>query len=167
MGRRTKLTKAVIKGICKVIEQGNYAITACNAVGISKASYHKWIQRGEQEPGTIFSDFRQAIEKSQARLQAKLTKLVATAALDPRNWAAAMTMLERMNPEQFARRTKLEVASTHHLTVEHINTLPPTETLQQIATLLNRLPDNVRQQVIDNKVDNQEPKQIDVEVVDG
>ena len=41
-----KLTPKLQKKLIKYIENGNYIVTACKAVGINKLTYYRWVQRG-------------------------------------------------------------------------------------------------------------------------
>ena len=68
-GRPTKLTPEVQARIVEAIEAGNYIEVAAAAAGISKPTFYGWMQRGTDEPGSEYSDFRNAVEKARLPLK--------------------------------------------------------------------------------------------------
>jgi hypothetical protein len=52
---------------------------------------------------------RTAIENAEGEAEAAFTKLVADAAVQPKNWTAAAWWLERRHPDDYGRRERLDV----------------------------------------------------------
>ena len=59
MPRNTRLTPEVASGILASLRDGGNVKDACASVGISRATYYKWLGRGEHGPG-VYSEFHKA-----------------------------------------------------------------------------------------------------------
>lgn len=70
--------------------------------GYSKTTLYRML---ENDDGTLVT----AIEKAEGEAEATYTKLVADAAVSPKNWTAAAWWLERRHPDDFGRRDRLDV----------------------------------------------------------
>ena len=80
---------------------------ACASLGVSEASFYRWLEKGETRAG-LYRDFREMTIRARAIGQANLVKIVnAGAEKDPR---LALDLLARLNPA-YAR--KLEVRGAH------------------------------------------------------
>lgn len=124
MGRPTKLTPDRQARIVELIKAGNYIEVACAAAGITDASYYKWMsvgraiisEHGNDEtewPNTLTeyevacAGFFEACKIATAEAEAYAVTAVRTAM--PKNWAAAMTYLERRFPGRWKRRDAITV----------------------------------------------------------
>ena len=111
IGRKSKLTPELTERICDFIRKGNYISTACQIVGIHKATYYNWLEQGETdiEAGidSMYADFVKAVKKAEADAEEELVKMVRNAA--PKNWIAGMTLLERRHPDRWGRRDRHQV----------------------------------------------------------
>lgn len=121
-GRHTKLTPEVQDKICQIIAAGHYLITACNAVGINKSTYLRWMERAEYEAnngGGLYCDFSLAIKKAEAEAEQKLLAVVSDKAINAGEWLPAMTILERRHPERWGRkdRSTLVVEETKQIVI--------------------------------------------------
>jgi len=107
LGRKCKLTPELQSKICKYIEDGNYAIHACNAVGISKAIFYQWLKQGELDIDTgknsKFQDFVYSIKEAEAKAITANVKNIRTAAREG-EWTASAWFLERKYPDLFGKR---------------------------------------------------------------
>ena len=90
----------------EAVGEGNYIETAAKLAGITKQSVYEWIKRGQSgEPGTeAFRVFADAVEKAEARAEAKMLANVRRASELPQFWAAGMTVLERRHPDRWGKR---------------------------------------------------------------
>jgi len=108
LGRKCKLTPELQSKICKYIEDGNYAIHACSAVGINASTFYDWIKRGELDSSsnsnTKFSNFYNSIKEAEGRSVVFHMENIHKAA-EAGEWAASMTWLERRFPDMFGKRT--------------------------------------------------------------
>jgi len=72
-GRRSKLTPEVHQAIVAYARAGAFDWVAAEAAGISRATFYRWLQRGERSPygpyGAFAQDLRQA--RAQARVAAE------------------------------------------------------------------------------------------------
>jgi transposase len=106
MARPSKLTPAVQDRIVAAIRAGNYAEPAARSAGVSPATYHRWMARGEKEPSGIYRDFYEAVRKAEADAEVEAVARVRRAM--PDDWRASMTYLERRYPERWRRRDSHE-----------------------------------------------------------
>ncbi len=86
-GRRSKLTPEVHNQIVTAIRAGAFDWVAAEAAGISKATYYRWLQRGEAARRGPYREFW--VDVRQARAQARV---------------AAETEVRRDNPLAWLRR---------------------------------------------------------------
>jgi DNA invertase Pin-like site-specific DNA recombinase len=70
MGRKTKCTDEIIQAIAQRIRDGMYPRLACAAEGMHRATYYRWIERGEVEEEGLFREFRNTIKKAEALAEA-------------------------------------------------------------------------------------------------
>lgn len=105
-GRPTKLTPAVQAKIVAGVERGNYGEVAAALAGVSRASFFRWLARGEAEEQGPFRDFRDAIKEAESAGEDYAVEMVRKAM--PGNWQAAMTYLERRHPDRWARKQHVE-----------------------------------------------------------
>ena len=107
-GRKCKLTPELQSKICKYIEDGNYAIHACQAVGIDESTFYDWLKRGDIDvtdgKDTIFSQFVQSIKEAAAKAILKHVANIALVA-EAGEWTASAWFLERKYPDLFGKRT--------------------------------------------------------------
>jgi len=101
MAVATKLTKTLQKKICEGVLAGNYPVTAAKAAGISHQTYYNWMERGKsgEEP---FDAFAEAVEHAEAVAEREMVEIVREAA-STKQWAAAMTWLERRHSDRWSR----------------------------------------------------------------
>jgi alpha-galactosidase/6-phospho-beta-glucosidase family protein len=107
-GRPTKLTPEVQDKIVTALRAGNYQETAARYAGINHDTFYEWMRRGKDEPGSIFSDFAEAVEKAKADAEVRDVALIDRAAADG-NWQAAAWKLERKFPNRWGRVNRTEV----------------------------------------------------------
>ena len=105
-GRPSILTQAMIDDLRSVIKEGNYVSVACGICGIDERIIYKWLDRGEKEPGTLFSTLSQSVKKAQAEAERLHLTRITTAG--ERNWQASAWFLERTKPDRYSRRDRIE-----------------------------------------------------------
>jgi hypothetical protein len=99
-GRKSKLSDELTSELVLMLRAGNYVVTACAAVGISRRTFEMWCGRGEPE----YQTFRKRVEKARAEGEARNVAAIARAAT--KDWHAAAWLLERQHPERWARPTQ-------------------------------------------------------------
>lgn len=118
------MTPDVIARIYQVIGKGATYSKAAAAGGISRRTLYNWLERGQKdledyedrmdafvndelpEPPekSCYAEFYWNFGKFEAQLCEDMLDEIIKAAKDPRNWAAAMTLLERRFPDEYGRR---------------------------------------------------------------
>ena len=132
MGRPTKLTPDCQERICNAIEQGLPYAEACLLAGITYETFHNWRTRGAAAKSGLYFGFIQAVSRAEAKATQVLVDAIRNAAergseevtitqevdpatnkvlkrtvvtrRQPKDWRAALAMLERRNPESWGRR---------------------------------------------------------------
>ena len=134
MGRTTKLTKPVQDRIVELLELGNYQGTAARAAGISRSTFHRWMQRGADDKATntasAYRDFRDSVKKAEANAEVAAVKCVLDGA--EKSWQAAMTYLERKFPERWSRGERREHSDAIKSPAQNLSVL----TDEELDTLL-------------------------------
>lgn len=114
-GRKTKLSPQLKKRIVALLQKGHMIEIACNASGITAATFYGWMNRGEKEGSGLFFDFFKAVTSARGIAEVHLVDCVQKAALT--DWRPATWLLERMFPDRYAGRERLDV--THKGSIEH------------------------------------------------
>jgi hypothetical protein len=94
MAPPSKLTPDLQERICQLIRAGNTHEIAAEATGVSARAFYNW---KSTKPA-----FREAIERAEADAEAILVARISKAAAAG-SWRAATWLLERRNPERWAR----------------------------------------------------------------
>ena len=108
MARTTKLTPEIQDKIVQALLLGNYQETAALYAGIAEATFYGWMERGRNEPGSIYSEFLEAVEKAKASAEVKDVALIDRASQT--SWQAAAWKLERKFPHKWGRMVRAEVS---------------------------------------------------------
>lgn len=127
-GRRTKCTPEIIRKIAIMIANGSTAKEAALLAGISESVFYRWIKRGRKERIRLEELGIEDDDKSEADMnelpylelfeavntaiplrKAILVERIRKAGEDSRNWTANAWLLERLHPDEFGRKTRLEI----------------------------------------------------------
>lgn len=110
MARTTILTPDIIETIGRLIDSGLTITAICGAIGVTPAAFYQWMNKGQQaEADPIYIELVDTVQKSRAALQARWLSRIEDAAADPKTWTAAAWLLERSFPQDFGRRTSVDV----------------------------------------------------------
>lgn len=105
----TNLAKVVL------LARKGYSRNDCfKMIGVHVDTGYNWLRRAKDDPDNcpeILVRFHRALERATAKFNAEMVDQVAAAATSgaPNTWQAAMTMLERRDPENWGRRDKTTV----------------------------------------------------------
>jgi hypothetical protein len=102
-GRPTDCTPTTTAAICEALKLGLSIRAACDSAGINQSSYFEWRSRADEGPP--YSEFSEETTRARRAGRMSLVKTVRTAAQS--DWRAATWMLERMDPDNFSRRTEV------------------------------------------------------------
>lgn len=128
-GRRTKCTPELIQEVAvRIARDGCTYLDAAKLSGISPASFQIWMRRGRKEQARLialgldssdedavdayelpFLEFFETIDKAIPLRKTLLVERIRNAGKDPRNWTANAWLLERLHPDEFGRKTRLEI----------------------------------------------------------
>lgn len=140
MGRPTKLTPEVQEKIVTALRAGNYQETAALYAGITAATFYDWMNRGKNEPESIYAEFLDAVEKAKADAEVRDVVLIDRAAADG-NWQAAAWKLERKFPQRWGRVNRTEISGPDGSAVKV--EVSPKETLAaKLSDMLSRAQQN-------------------------
>ncbi len=124
-GRPLELTEDVIKLVANSLLVGNYFETAIASAGFHKDTGYEWLKKGANHPGSIYSQFSDAVRKAEADSEARDVMVIEMAAhgakaqfdsqgnkvreevaRDPK---VAMWRLERKHPKRWGRTDRHEM----------------------------------------------------------
>lgn len=84
-GRPETISRDLIDKIYKILLTGAYVETAAVFCGINKTTLYEWIKRAKTQPGSIYEQFANAVEKGMAEAEIRDLMVVDTAAMG-RDW---------------------------------------------------------------------------------
>lgn len=114
MGRPSKLTEDLTTTLEQVFAKGQTSIrSACEYVGIGESTFHAWMASNEDR----YSEFQERIEKARASAVQGYLEVIHNAAQNG-TWQAAAWWLERVLPNQYGRKTTVDVISRDALVAE-------------------------------------------------
>jgi hypothetical protein len=134
MARKTKLTEQMITTVQECIELGMSYTATAGAVNITPETFANWMnwgKAGQKDP--LYSRFYAAVRESEGKLMYDcLTKL--RKAADTGNAESIRWLLERRFPEDFGKRSALDVtAQNQNLNLNmDAGTTPSTEEADKI-----------------------------------
>ncbi len=110
MGRKSKLTKELIKDAAKMVAAGNYIKDVYPILGIDESTWYRWLKEGERAKSGIKREFYKAIKKAEKEAIARNVALIQRAAQEG-NWQAAAWWLERKYFEDWGRKDKVDLSA--------------------------------------------------------
>lgn len=111
MPRPTKLTPEIENVIIDSVSMGNFIETACAVAGIHKDTLYHWLKLAEERPKSVYGQFRDKLRKAQAEAESDAVTLITSAGTT--QWQALAWRLERMYPEKWGNRLKVDSKSEH------------------------------------------------------
>jgi transposase-like protein len=108
-----KLTKELIKKAHGYISQGHYAIVVCSYLGISEATYYKWIQKAKEdqqnEKQSIYVEFFESVKEAEAIAEMKHIENIKQAS-DEGTWQASAWYLERKHKDRWSNKQEVQLS---------------------------------------------------------
>jgi hypothetical protein len=114
-GRPTLRSPEVEKAILASLLNGNTREDSSLAAGVSPSALRLWCHEDVA--------LAAAVEKAEAEARQKMVGVVVKAATDG-TWTAAMTFLERRDPEHWARRERIDVLMDIRKAIEQLSDDP-------------------------------------------
>jgi len=115
-GRRTKLTRKIIKKICTLVEKGATYRASALACGISERAFYDWLSRGKEDKSGIYNQFLQSLNEASARWETEITTQLTSIIRDNKDGRVALEMLRRRNPSEWNIPERSEVATSGDMT---------------------------------------------------
>jgi hypothetical protein len=124
-GRPTTLTPELSAQIVGLVGEVGALATAARCAGVPVSVAREWLSRGlgkdSNRPRTaLYASFADGIEKARGDFVARRIRRIERAAEDG-TWTADAWAVERVDPDTWARRDRVEVAAT--VTVAHVEAL--------------------------------------------
>ena len=107
VGRRSVLTPDATRRFMEAIRVGASMKTAAKFAGVSARTVYRHLQAGRAGEGDAQVEFLQEYDKARADREVNDLAVVEKAARDG-NWQASVWRLERLDPERYGRRLKIE-----------------------------------------------------------
>ena len=105
-GRPTKLTDEIQQAILDALSMGNFVETACAVAGIHKDTFYHWLKLADDAPNGRHAKFRAAVQQAMAQAENDAVSLITAAGTT--QWQALAWRLERMYPERWGQRMKVD-----------------------------------------------------------
>lgn len=88
----------------EAVKIGNYVEVAAAVAGIDKSTVYRWMAMGREAKSGMYREFYDEVKEAEAFAENTAVGQVRRAgAIDPRNWTAAMTFLERRFRDRWGR----------------------------------------------------------------
>ena len=100
---RSKLTYETQEKICQAIRGGQTLECAAALAHIDRSTLNDWRYRGQQEPGSRYAEFNQAMEQALLESEAMLVHAIVTDS----DWKAKKWILKNRFPDRYRERYEL------------------------------------------------------------
>ena len=131
-----KLTDELCDNICKDIKEGVPIVHASVANGISTSTFYSWYDKGKEAKSGKYKKFYDEINEARSVAVTLRAKRVYKAG--ETSWQAAAWWLERVDPENFGRKDKMEVKSDNTNTNVNMEVKPTDKVLEENADTITR-----------------------------
>lgn len=106
---KLKLNQELQTNLCNYIKKGIPIIYSCQLVGITRATYYNWYDKGTSAKSGKFKEFVKAVEQAKAVAIAEAVQTILTAS--EKDWKAAAWYLERIAPNEFTKKDNINIKS--------------------------------------------------------
>lgn len=106
---KLKLNQELQTELCNHIKKGIPIIYSCKLVGITRATYYNWYNKGTSARSGKFKEFVKEVEKAKAIAISNSVETILTASTD--DWKAAAWYLERIAPKEFGKKDNVNIKS--------------------------------------------------------
>ena len=131
-----KLTDELCNNICKDIKEGVPIVHASVANGISTSTFYSWYDKGKEAKSGKYKKFYDEINEARSVAVTLRAKRVYKAG--ETSWQADAWWLERVDPENFGRKDKMEVKSDNTNTNVNMEVKPTDKVLEENADTITR-----------------------------
>ena len=131
-----KLTDELCDNICKDIKEGVPIVHASVANGISTSTFYSWYDKGKEAKSGKYKKFYDEINEARSVAVTLRAKRVYKAG--ETSWQADAWWLERVDPENFGRKDKMEVKSDNTNTNVNMEVKSTDKVLEENADTITR-----------------------------
>ncbi len=125
-GRKTLLNAELQREICYLLSEGVPVGATCDTVGITQATYHAWIAKGE-EGRAPYREFVESTTRARGQARVSLLRKIALS----NDWRAHAWLLSHCWPEEFSESRILQPAQPE----PSLRTEQGTQVAKQLANL--------------------------------
>ncbi len=111
-GRRTKLTRKIIRSLSANVRKGATFKAAAASTGIAKQTLYNWIDRGNKETSGIYRELVDSLEANSARVEIEITESIVDIIREKGDGRVGLEWLRRRNPGDWNIPERSEVAQT-------------------------------------------------------
>ena len=98
-GRRSKLTRKIIKSIATKVRKGSNFRAAALSSGVGESTFYSWLERGRQESSGLYREFLESLEASKAQVEVEISESLLDISTIKSDGRVALEFLRRRNPE--------------------------------------------------------------------
>jgi hypothetical protein len=109
-GRKSKLTRELIRKMTELLATGSYAYRVAEACGINEATYYEWLSIGEKTPTGIYAEFYDAVKQAEAK--AEMVKVNQVSVAGETDWRAAAWFLSHKHRERWGDKQQVDVTGS-------------------------------------------------------
>jgi hypothetical protein len=102
------LTPEILDAIGTLLVEGNCKETVAAFLGITRMTWWRWEQLGEQQPDSVYGEFCYVVEKAQAASEIGMLRSIRYGAP---GWQSNAWIMERRFPQRWGRRVEVMVRS--------------------------------------------------------
>jgi hypothetical protein len=107
VGNRSGCTHEFIDAICDSLYRAVYPETAARALGVNATRFYRWLQRGRQEPDSLYGELVRRLDQTKAQCEIRYLDELRE---NPGLFASRAMILERGYRDHWARTDRVEVA---------------------------------------------------------
>lgn len=131
-----KFSEELCKNICDDIKKGVPVKHASISHGIDESTFYVWYNKGKKAKSGKYKKFYEQVNEARSAAVTLRAKRVYKAG--ETSWQADAWWLERMVPESFARKDKMEVKSDNTNTNVNMEVKPTDKVLEENADTIAR-----------------------------
>ena len=117
-GAKTKLTPAVQKSICEMIAAVATLQEAAYANGLDPSTVYDWLNKGKDQPGSIYANFSKAIEV--ARHQRTMGLKAQIRGHGKKDWRALAALGAITDPAEFVPKIRIHITNEFDAAIERL-----------------------------------------------
>lgn len=111
------LTPQMLEEVGLLLAEGHYKETVSDFLGIHRATWWTWEQRGDAEPGSIYEQFRDVVKKASAAGEILLVRQIRAGGPE---WQRLAWITERRFAQRWGKRYEITIRQeAERLAAEH------------------------------------------------